>query len=76
MARESLRVLKAEHAGGTAALVGAAGPSLMGAVLAFLAGLLALKWLSGWLENGRWYFFGIYCLIAAAVVGALYYAGF
>ena len=29
--------------------------SLLGAVFAFLAGLVALKWLSNWLENGRWY---------------------
>jgi undecaprenyl-diphosphatase len=35
-------------------------------VLSFGAGLLALKWLSNWLENGRWSFFGIYCLVAAA----------
>jgi len=76
VARESLRVLRVEHAGGTAGLVSAAGPSLLGAVLAFFAGLLALKWLSGWLEQGRWYFFGIYCLIAAAVVGGLYFAGY
>jgi len=76
VARESLRVLRVEHAGGTAGLASAAGPSLLGAVLAFFAGLLALKWLSGWLEQGRWYFFGIYCLIAAAVVGGLYFAGY
>jgi undecaprenyl-diphosphatase len=37
-------------------------------VFAFLAGLLALKWLSGWLERGRWYLFGLYCLLAAAAV--------
>jgi undecaprenyl-diphosphatase len=44
-------------------------------VFAFLAGLLALKWLSRWLENGRWYFFGIYCLAAAGVVFGLYLEG-
>jgi undecaprenyl-diphosphatase len=48
----------------------------VGAVLAFLAGLVALKWLSVWLERGRWYLFGIYCLIAAAVVGALHLHGY
>ena len=42
--------------------------SLLGAVFAFLAGLVALKWLSSWLEEGRWYLFGIYCLVASAVV--------
>ena len=67
VAREALRLIKAErqHGGdlGPVALL-----SLVGAVVAFLAGLLALKWLSRWLEGGRWYLFGIYCLAAAAAV--------
>ena len=33
-----------------------------------LAGLMALKWLSSWLEKGRWSLFGIYCLAASATV--------
>jgi undecaprenyl-diphosphatase len=74
-ARETLRLLRAEHAG-AGSLAGAVVPSLLGAVLAFVAGLVALKWLSGWLENGRWYLFGIYCLVAAAAVGGLYLAGY
>jgi undecaprenyl-diphosphatase len=45
-------------------------------VVAFGAGLLALKWLSRWLEAGRWYLFGIYCLAAAVAVGLLYKAGY
>jgi undecaprenyl-diphosphatase len=49
------------------------GPSLLGALFAFLAGWLALKWLSRWLEEGRWYWFGIYCLFAAATVAFLHY---
>jgi undecaprenyl-diphosphatase len=75
-AREALRVLQTEHEGGVAALAGAAVPSLVGALLSFVAGLVALKWLSGWLENGRWYLFGVYCLVAAAAVGGLYLAGY
>jgi undecaprenyl-diphosphatase len=43
-------------------------PGLVGMVLSFIAGLLALKWLSRWLEGGRWKFFGFYCLLAAAGV--------
>lgn len=43
-------------------------PGLVGMVFSFLAGLLALKWLSRWLEAGRWTYFGFYCLIAAAGV--------
>ena len=38
-------------------------------VFAFLAGLVALKGLSQWLESGRWYWFGIYRLAAAVAVG-------
>ena len=45
-------------------------------VFSFLAGLLALKWLSRWLETGRWYLFGIYCLLASAVVYSLHAHGF
>ncbi len=47
------------------------GPSLAGMVCSFIAGWLALRWLSRWLEAGRWHFFGYYCLIAAAAVLAL-----
>jgi undecaprenyl-diphosphatase len=43
-------------------------PSIVGMVFSFLAGLLALKWLSRWLEGGRWPWFGYYCLVAAAGV--------
>jgi undecaprenyl-diphosphatase len=50
--------------------------SLLGAVCSFLAGLLALKWLSSWLESGKWHWFGIYCLLAAGVVFYLHTRGF
>jgi undecaprenyl-diphosphatase len=73
---ETMRLVRAEHITGTADLASAAFPSLLGAVFAFLAGLLALKWLSGWLEHGRWHLFGIYCLAAAAAVGYLHYLGY
>ncbi len=45
-----------------------AAPGLVGMVFSFLAGLLALRWLSQWLETGRWQWFGVYCLVAAGVV--------
>ena len=70
IARELWRVHQAQHAGLTAGL----GPGLVGAAFAFLAGLLALKWLSRWLETGRWYLFGIYCLVAAVAVAFLFHA--
>ena len=50
--------------------------SLLGAGFAFLGGLVALKWLSNWLENGRWYLFGIYCLVASGVVFYLHTQGY
>jgi undecaprenyl-diphosphatase len=75
--REVMRLMRAEHeSGASGGLASAAIPSLLGAVFAFMAGLVALKWLSGWLEGGRWYLFGIYCLAAAAVVGYLHHVGY
>jgi undecaprenyl-diphosphatase len=50
--------------------------SALGAVFAFLAGLVALKWLSSWLEHGRWYLFGVYCLWASAMVFWLHTRGY
>jgi undecaprenyl-diphosphatase len=43
-------------------------PSLVGMVFAFLAGLVALRWLSRWLEAGRWHYFGYYCLVFSALL--------
>jgi undecaprenyl-diphosphatase len=78
--REVMRLVKASHAaqaaGATIDLHGSMVMGLLGAVFAFLAGLVALKWLSSWLEEGRWYLFGIYCLVASVVVFGLYHAGY
>jgi undecaprenyl-diphosphatase len=80
IAREGLRLVKASHAaqaaGTTVDLHGSMVMGLLGAVFAFLAGLVALRWLSSWLEEGRWYLFGIYCLVASVVVFGLYHAGY
>ena len=80
IAREALRLVKASHtaqaAGTTIDLHGSMVMGLLGAVFAFLAGLVALRWLSSWLEEGRWYLFGIYCLVASVVVFGLYRAGY
>jgi undecaprenyl-diphosphatase len=43
-------------------------PGLMGMAFSFLAGLVALRFLSAALEKGRWKYFGYYCLAAAVVV--------
>jgi undecaprenyl-diphosphatase len=74
--REVLRLIKAEHIGTGLNLASAMAPSLVGMVCAFIAGLLALKWLSKWLESDRWYLFGIYCLAAAVAVGVLSHMGY
>lgn len=74
--REAMRLMQAERASGTAGFASAALPSVLGAVLAFLAGLIALQWLSKWLETGRWYLFGIYCLVAACAVAVLHRMGY
>ena len=82
IAREAMRLMHSLHSPAVGTMPGAPGEvpgvlgiSLLGAVFAFLAGLVALKWLSSWLENGRWYLFGIYCLVASAVVFYLHTRG-
>ncbi len=76
VAREAMRLIHSSAATGMTDLTSAAVQSLFGAVVAFFAGLLALRWLSRWLERGRWHLFGIYCLVAAAAVMALHGAGY
>ena len=46
-------------------------PMLAGMLFSFVAGMLALRWLSRWLEHGRWHFFGYYCLVASVTVLAV-----
>jgi undecaprenyl-diphosphatase len=76
VARELLRLIHSERINGAAELASATLPSMLGALFAFFAGLLALRWLSHWLEGGRWYFFGVYCLIAALAVTVLHRVGY
>jgi len=76
---EAARLVKAQHAaaavGAGTSLVGLVLPSLIGMVLSFGTGLLALRWLSAWLEKGRWHLFGIYCLCASMVTFVLSWSG-
>ena len=44
------------------------GHLLIGAVVAFLVGLISLKWLVGWLEKGRLEYFGYWCIPLGLVV--------
>ena len=70
--REALRLVKASHeaaaTGVPANLHDSIAYSLIGMALSFFAGLAALRWLSSWLENGRWWLFGVYCILASGVV--------
>jgi undecaprenyl-diphosphatase len=66
--RSLLRLLKAEDWSSSAELGNLLLPGLVGMVFSFLAGLVALHFLSAMLEKGRWKYFGYYCLGAAGVV--------
>jgi len=69
--KEAYRLYKAhivDSLSQTSDLLSLVGPCVLGMVFSFLAGLVALRWLSRWLEQGRWHFFGCYCLFAALVV--------
>jgi undecaprenyl-diphosphatase len=69
--RELHRLHKAQAALGPdsgAGLGQAVLPGVIGMALSFVAGMLALRWLSRWLEQGRWHLFGAYCLLAALIV--------
>ena len=75
IAREAYRLVKlypSAHAAREASFH-LFGPGLLGMCFSFGAGLIALRWLSAWLEEGRWKFFGYYCLFFAVVVFILYY---
>ena len=76
VAREAMRLAHWRQTGQAADLGPVALMSLLGALLAFGTGLLALRWLSRWLQGGRWYLFGVYCLVAAAVVGWMHQVGY
>lgn len=70
LAKEGYRLLKA-HDGLIASasdILALVWPSIGGMIVAFAAGLAALKWLSCWLADDRWNLFGYYCLIVAAAV--------
>jgi undecaprenyl-diphosphatase len=63
-----------EHASADLSLSQLLLPGVLGMVFSFLSGLIALKLLSAVLERGRWKYFGVYCILAAAVVLGLHYS--
>ena len=71
IAKEAHRAYQAQAAATTAdggGLWQVVAPSLLGMALSFVAGLVALRWPSRWLEHGRWHLFGAYCVLASLVV--------
>jgi undecaprenyl-diphosphatase len=69
IAREGYRLFRDTHGAIlTGDGVGLIWPSLVGMTFSFVAGWFSLKWLSRWLEHGRWHLFGYYCLFAAAAL--------
>lgn len=46
-------------------------PGLIGMVLSFVSGWIALRFLASWMEKGRWSYFGYYCLAFAGVFAYL-----
>ncbi len=72
--KEAIRLMKANKMPGAhIPLTHLLAPSLVGMVFSFAAGLVALKWLSQWLEGGRWKLFGFYCVAASIAVLALHF---
>jgi undecaprenyl-diphosphatase len=80
VAAEALRLVKASHAAAAAGtpidLHSSIAYSLIGMVASFFAGLAALRWLSAWLESGKWYLFGVYCVLASFGVFILHMRGY
>ena len=76
IAREMWRLVKMQHIHSGTVLASAVMPSVLGLFFAFIAGLIALKWLSSWLESGKWYIFGIYCLAASGALVVLHHFGY
>jgi undecaprenyl-diphosphatase len=72
IAQETHRLIKA-HSLSKESIIHLLMPGIVGMVFSFFAGLLALAWLSRWLENGRWKWFGYYCLVAVAGVLVIYF---
>ena len=74
---ELRRLLKASGLHGImgASLTALTLPGVLGMVGSFLAGLVALWWLSSWLERGRWRYFGYYCVFFSGGVFLSHWIG-
>jgi undecaprenyl-diphosphatase len=68
--RSAYRLLKAREWASSAEVGELLLPGLVGMGFSFIAGLLALRLLSAMLEQGRWRYFGYYCIFAAIAVAS------
>ncbi|MEI6081493.1 MAG: undecaprenyl-diphosphate phosphatase [Verrucomicrobiota bacterium] len=69
VAKELMRLLKSHaEAASPHHFLHLLGPGLFGMIGAFVAGLLALRLLSSWLEKGHWAWFGYYCIAFSGFV--------
>jgi undecaprenyl-diphosphatase len=77
IAVESYRLFRTREAGAVSIHPGSlVVPGLLGMACSFVGGLAALRWLSRWLEAGRWSYFGVYCLLASVGIIAMFRAGY
>jgi undecaprenyl-diphosphatase len=77
IAKELLRLLKSHTPDAAPShLAHLLAPGLIGMIGAFVAGLLALKLLSRWLEKGHWPWFGWYCIAFSGFVFVLASRGY
>jgi len=74
IAREVLRLLNAHSASlsHSSPILTLFYPSFAAMVFSFISGILALRWLSRWLDRGLWHVFGYYCLAASIIVFTLH----
>jgi undecaprenyl-diphosphatase len=70
--RELLRLINVHGSAAPHATPSSLAMAGLGMLCSFLAGLLALRWLTRLLEHGRWQWFGYYCLFAALTVFLLH----
>ena len=61
--------------GGETSVIGAV-PLALGAGVAFLVGILALRWLIAWAREGRLYLFSLWCIPLGLLVIALHLLGY
>jgi undecaprenyl-diphosphatase len=77
IAKEFYRLVKANQVlGQPTRLAPLLLPGALAMAASFLAGLAALWLLTRWLGAGRWQYFGVYCLVAAAGVLLLAHLGY